>query len=538
MSIDKKVENIIHSMTLEEKIGQLFILAFPGKDSHVACEMIQNYGIGGCYISQDNAETFEEAQKLTASLQATAHSGTVKLPLILGVDQEGAWGVLIPESTIGPGNLALGILDDTRYTHAIYSIFAQEMRSVGYQTILGPCADVNINPQNPIIGTRSFGEDPTRVAAHVAAAVIALKNNGVLATAKHFPGHGDTQSDTHRDIPVVDKSLQLLKRTELLPFQAAIDAGVDIIMTSHILYPHIDPDYPATLSPAILGGLLRETMGFSGIVITDSMNMGAIRKHYSPEDATVCALKAGADLVMLSEEHYDHNVDYRKNQAASIMSVRNAVKNGIISESVLNEKLARIVTVKLRICDDAQVPLPSAEEKKNMEIQAARASIRVLKNTNQALPLHKGESIAVINATPQSSYHNLMNSRGIGPNQSEPAFNAFVRAFSPRWGDAIDVFSHEDMCSICDEDMKKLRAYDKCVVITEDYPLPGEDFDKVTQIALVQEITHIFHSKTIVMALRSPYDLLLFPDIGCYACAYSSRTCSADAAAAFLAHAL
>ncbi len=534
MTFDAQVTKIINSMTMEEKIGQLFILAFPGKDAQVAREMVENYGIGGCYISQDNAETFEEARALSATLQSAAQAGSAKLPLILGVDQEGAWGVLIPQATIGPGNLALGLSDDISNTHAMYSIFAQEMRAVGYQTILGPCADVNINPQNPIIGTRSFGEEPRRVAAHVAAAVTALKENGALATAKHFPGHGDTHSDTHREIPVVDKALTLLESTELLPFQAAIDAGVDIIMTSHILYPHIDATYPATLSRAILTELLREKMGFAGIVITDSMNMGAIRKHYSPEEATVRALKAGADLVMLSEEHYDHNGNYRENQIASIMSVHNALKDGTISEGLIDEKLARIVSTKLRMSNEVQAALFSEEEKKNLEQKAARASVKTLKNTNGALPLQQGERVALINATPRNVYHNLMNSRGIGTNQAEPAFDAFVRIFSEQWS-ALDVFTHEEICSTCENGMRKLRAHDKLIVITEDHPLPGEDFDKVEQIALVKKIVQAYSAKTAVMALRSPYDIQQFPKLESYACAYSSRTCSAHAAAAFLA---
>ncbi|MEM9424491.1 MAG: glycoside hydrolase family 3 N-terminal domain-containing protein [Spirochaetota bacterium] len=510
---------------MAEKVGQLFILAFPGKDYKKAARMISDYHISGCYISQDNAETFAEARELSETLQnASLHASG--LPLVLGVDQEGAWGVLLPEATIGPGNLALGVADDTRYTEKMYGIFAQEMRSASYNTILAPCADVNLDPHNPIIGTRSFGEEPTRVAAHVRTAVTALRRYGVLCSAKHFPGHGDTHCDTHREIPSVDKPLAVLRNNELLPFQAAIDAGVHLIMTSHIRYPQLDETFPATLSYKILTNLLREQMGFRGVVITDSMNMGAMRKFYDPGEAAVLALLAGADLVMLSEEHYDHSPAYWDKQRASIEAVRAAVEAGRISAELLEEKLERIAALRQGLLGPHPTQGPHPTLGPQTEREAAMAAIRILRNESQILPLPPGARVALINATPRAAYHNLLNVRGIGPNQATPAFDSFAESFCSRWPQAqvLDYGSEHS-------------AYDVVLVVTEDHPLPGEDFDKTVQVQRVQGLLadQATRDRLLILALRSPYDLPEFADALCYVCTYSGRSCAAQAAAEFLA---
>ena len=526
----------VSQMTLEEKVGQLFILAFPGKDSNAlerAGQITRDYHIGGCYISQDNAETFDEAWQLSRTLQGVAKSSGPKLPLLLGVDQEGAWGVLIPEATIGPGNLALGLNENTDQTEEIYGIFAQEMGAVGYNCILGPCADVNLDVRNPIIGTRSFGEKPKQVAAHVRAAIRALQNKKVISCAKHFPGHGDTHSDSHREIPVVGKPLAKLREQELLPFQAAIDEGVDMIMSSHILYPQLDKTFPATLSHNILTGLLREDMGFGGVLITDSMNMGAIRRFYQHEEAAVQSLLAGADLIMLSEEHYDHSTDYWAKQQAEIRAVIRAVQTGRIPAARLDEKLERIIRLKQKIQPGQNEP-PSTKpipkpQSREAEQRIAKSAVRLLKNQNQAIPLKNGKSLALLNATPKSAYRNLLNVRGIGPNQAEPAFEAFAALFCKQRPETAVLDFDQNLQNL----EEALSSYDAIIVVTEDHPLPGEDFEKTRQIQRVQQLLQnkTLCDRLIILALRSPYDLLEFGAAQCYISAHSGRSCSAKAAA-------
>ncbi|MFD2178022.1 glycoside hydrolase family 3 protein [Veronia pacifica] len=507
----------ISAWSLKEKIGQLFILAFPGKSAETARTMIAEYNLGGCYLSQDNAETFAEAENLNKELQSIldAHQ---RLPLLLGVDQEGAWGVLVGESTTGPGNLALGVSDDVSGTQQMYKVFGDEMRAAGFNCILGPCCDVNLNPNSPIIDTRSFGDMPEKVSAHSAAAVNGLSAGNILSCAKHFPGHGDTQGDTHRDIPRVDKTYDELKSNDLAPFQSAIDAGVDLIMTSHILYPRLDKDNPATLSNVILQDVLRRDMGFDGIIISDSMNMGAIQNHYAPVDAAVKAMKAGITMIMLSEEHYDHSDAYLDKQLAMIHGLIDAVESGELDEAIIDDAVRRVVQCKL----DKLVP-----QSLFGDIDIA-ANQRVAQSTaQQAVTWVRGgvadvadKPLYLLNATPSASYHNLMNPRGIGPNQAEPAFSAFRQAIKNIHPHCHDV-TIQDLSNCVD-------GY--IVVVTENHPLPGEDFDQVEAKLTVKMLSSDF-ANLVVVALRSPYDLLTYPDVQHYLCAHSPRPESAVAAA-------
>ena len=521
-----QAQEIIQSMSLEEKAGQLFMVAFPTKDFTKIIPLIQKYQIAGCYISDDNATNFQEAKNLTENLQREALKRNKNLPLFFGVDQEGAWSVLSEESISGPGNLALGSADNLELTQKMYSVFSDEMSQAGYQVILSPCCDVNLNSKNPIINTRSFGEISTSVAKHVKAAVKGIQQNGCFATAKHFSGHGDTQIDTHRQIPTVGKSKQEVFENELLPFQAAIDAGVDFIMTSHILYTNFDDQYPATLSHKILTNLLRKNMGFKGLIITDSMNMGAIRKCYSIEESTLLALKSGADFIMLAEEHYDHNDNYLKNQIRSINAVINGVKNKEIDLALIEEKLTRIIHWKLKslLHFDGSKKNLTTEEKKNIEYQVSFEAIKVLKNESNLLPVDKNQTIALVNASPIEAYNNVMNIRGIGPNQKISGFNTLVEKIRTK-SKSIEIYHYEDI----ESHIKQIEQKDIILLVTEDYPLPGEDFDKTKQTEMVKKFVSKFNQKLILVGLRSPYELEDFPDVKNYICSYSSRNCSAEA---------
>ena len=216
--------------------GELFLLAFAGEDSKPAVEMIQEFGLSGLYLSNDNIPNLNSAKKLSQVVQAAAINRGDFLPLLLGVDQEGTWSVMAEDSHPGPGNLALGSAGDLALTQQRYQDIALELHQSGLNLVFSPCADVNTNPYNAIIGMRSFGTNPKNVGVHVAAAVKGAKSGGVLTTLKHFPGHGDTNIDSHRDLPIVRRSKDDVWEIELAPFRAGINAGVDIVMTSHILY--------------------------------------------------------------------------------------------------------------------------------------------------------------------------------------------------------------------------------------------------------------------------------------------------------------
>ncbi|SMC16267.1 beta-N-acetylhexosaminidase [Andreprevotia lacus DSM 23236] len=515
----------IAGWSLPEKVGQLFILAFPGKDAEAARPLITRYNLGGCYLSQDNADTFAEARELTRAMDGMRRADFP--PLLLGVDQEGAWSVLSPDSTTGPGNLALGSAADPQLTAAMYGVYGNEMRSAGFNCVLGPCADINLKPNSPIIDTRSFGEIPVRVSAHVAAAVHGAHDGGIVACAKHFPGHGDTTGDTHRDIPSVDKSLEQLLEQDLAPFQAAIQSRVELIMTSHIRYPQIDPEHPATLSAPILQGILRERLGFKGIVISDSMNMGAIRRNYDAVDATLRAFRAGIDLIMLSEEHYDHQADYLERQLAMVEAVADAVRDGRFPEDELNAKLERVVAFKLaRLEHMALYRDFDPAQSQQVERQAAEAAIKLLTDPGHCLPLRRDDAVVLIQTTPEADYDNLVNPRGIGPNQATPAFKYFAQALLEQ---------HHNV-TVLDHDLARTFVANAAtqpgqviLAVTENYPLPGEDFKQDASRELVAALAERFGSRLVVISLRSNY--LPVPEGVGHLCAYSSRPCSAEAAA-------
>jgi beta-N-acetylhexosaminidase len=529
MKTKREIQEIIDRMSPAQKAGQLFLPAYPGKDPKIIRPLLETYGLCGCYISQDNAETFGEAKTSAAELQAMLMAGH-GLPLLLGVDQEGAWGVLVPESHTGPGNLALGAADDPEIINRMYWALGKEMLSAGYNTVLGPCADVNSNPRSPIIGVRSFGEFPERVAVCVEAAVTGLLSAGSLAAVKHFPGHGATEADSHRLIPEVNKSPGELRKQDLLPFLAGIKAGAHIVMTSHIKFPRIDAERPATLSKIILEDILRGEMGFSGLILSDSMNMGAIRKFYDPAESTLLALKAGVDVVMLAEEHYDHSEGYLQKQIASIEIVKNAIETGTLTGEEVNQKLFRVLDLKLNhlIAETPNLSAGERAEIEAVEIRSARAGFTLLQKGFWPPP--ETGPILCINATPRESYKNIINNRGIGPNQARPGFDSFKETYGALKKDVCFI-EHEE----CPGALPLLEKAAALIVVTEDYPLPGEDFQKEKQQALVKELAGKYSAKMIILGLRSSYELSYYPEPVTYLCSYSSRTCSAREGAVLLA---
>ena len=304
------IDRLLGEMTLEEKVGQLFLLAFEAANIDAAELLFERYFVGGSYLSNDNLPDPATAAAMTARIQGFAARTRLALPVFLGADQEGAWQVMYPDSCPGPGNMALGASGDPEQARAMYRVIGEEVRAVGLHATFGPCADCNTNPANAIIGTRSFGERPELVAAMTAAAVEGALEGGAIPTLKHYPGHGDTTLDSHRGLPTVDRSRDELLAVDLLPFARGVAAGAPLVMTAHIRFPALDPDRPATLSPVILDEILRGELGFDGAVISDSMNMHSMRTVYDPVDAATQAINAGVDILMLAEEHYDHDAAY------------------------------------------------------------------------------------------------------------------------------------------------------------------------------------------------------------------------------------
>ncbi len=290
-------------------------------------------GLGGVALFARNVETPAQVAALTAELRAE------RPDIIVAIDEE-AGDVTRFESRYGssrPGNLGLGTIDDTELTHAVARDLGLELAHAGITLDYAPDTDVNSNPDNPIIGVRAFGAEPALVARHGAAWIRGLQEAGVAACAKHFPGHGDTAVDSHHSVPLIERSRERLDEVELVPFRAAVAAGVQSIMTGHLLVPAYDPEFPATLSRRILTGLLREELGFDGLIVTDGIEMQGVRRTYGLEGATVRALAAGADAICVGGDHADEHTAVRLRDA-----IVAAVRNGELSEKRLHDAATRV----------------------------------------------------------------------------------------------------------------------------------------------------------------------------------------------------
>jgi beta-N-acetylhexosaminidase len=335
--IDYKLKN----MSLEEKVGQLFQVGFQSKsiDREIK-DLIENYHIGGVIYFTRNIENLEQTASLSKNLQQLALNSGSGIPLFISVDQEGGKVRRIKDLTYFPANIEIGATGDKELSRKAAAVTAKELKGLGINVNLAPVLDVNNNPANPVIGERSFGADPILVAEMGVAYIKGLQAEGIIATAKHFPGHGDTAVDSHFDLPVINHSRERLDQVELYPFKKAIEAGVDSIMAAHIYFSTIEPEagIPATLSKAVLNDLLREELNFDGVIITDDMEMGAIKNSFGTAAGAVKTIEAGADIVLIS-----HSYDKQKQAIEALIK---AVENGRISEKRIEESLRRIIKLK------------------------------------------------------------------------------------------------------------------------------------------------------------------------------------------------
>jgi len=283
-------------------------------------------GLGGVCLFAENIASPTQLRALTDSIMAANPYA------IIAVDEEGGDVTRLSAATGSPfpGNAVLGRLDDVDTTHDTAAAIGWSLRRAGCTVDFAPCVDVNSRSDNPVIGVRSFGSDADLVARHGAAWVAGLQSTGVAATAKHFPGHGDTAQDSHVSLPVVNRSLDEIRRRELLPFAAAIDAGCRLIMTSHILLPQLDREHPATMSRIVLDDLLRRELGFSGVVVSDALDMAGASATLGMAGAAVAALRAGCDLLCLGTANTD----------AQLADIEQAVQDAIAESSLASDMVS------------------------------------------------------------------------------------------------------------------------------------------------------------------------------------------------------
>ena len=335
-------------MSLREKLGQLLMIPFVGlftssenADYKEALRQVEQNHVGGLMVATTRGPLgIRRSQVFPTAVMANEFQRRARIPLLIGADFESGTAMRLEEGTSFPSPMAIAATGDPKLAYVSGKITALESRAAGVHWVFAPDADVNNNPDNPIINIRSFGEDPKRVAEYVTEFIRGVENHGALATAKHFPGHGNVAVDSHLSLAKVFSKRPELEETELVPFRAAIAAGVSSVMTGHLAVPAIEPDLnlPATLSRNILSGLLRDEMKFRGLVITDAMEMGGVTSQYAPGEAAVRAIEAGADVLLMPPV-----------PDAAISALHAAVKSRRIAEKRIDESVRRILTAKARI---------------------------------------------------------------------------------------------------------------------------------------------------------------------------------------------
>jgi beta-N-acetylhexosaminidase len=507
----------VADLTLDEKIGQVLCFGWQGatdKESRTANaharELVESMRVGSVVLMGRNVNSASPLQTrdTLAELQ-----GLSRIPLFVAIDQEGGSvnRFRAPFHEF-PGNMALGAVacgaagperaEELARKQALAQ--ARELLAVGVNWNFAPVVDVNNNPDNPIIGVRSYGEDPRLVASLGPAAMHGYQEAGLLACAKHFPGHGDTAVDSHLALPTITGDRRRLDAIEIVPFRALIRGGVGAIMTTHILFPALDPARPATLSRPILTGLLREELGYDGLVITDCLEMDAIAGTIGTPQGAVEALKAGADIVLVC-----HTLE---TQRQTVSAIRRALESGVLAESRLNEAVARVLAAKRRFLSMPAPPTGTPwtdSETDALEREIAAGSITVVRNGG-AIPVLKDSPVLV------ASMHT--------------AAARFVEILRESVTD-IDVL--RDFAQM---ESTSLDRYGAVIVLTcPREPWSDSPIDQEKQAQMVSELERRCRKdRLIVVAIREPYDIRRFPTVSTCVCTFGYQPASLAALACVL----
>ncbi|MBI4428780.1 MAG: glycoside hydrolase family 3 C-terminal domain-containing protein [Ignavibacteriales bacterium] len=512
MPIDSSwVEQTLHQMSLDEKIGQLIMPAH--LDFNQSSEMVQQLNVGGFWFGK------AEAKWIAGELNKLQELS--KYPLLIAADFEKGAGTHVDGATDLPINMALGASRNTRLVYSASQLTAKEARSLGVHLNFAPVLDVNNNPKNPIINIRSFGEDPKLVAELGTAAIRGYQENGLLSTAKHFPGHGNTSVDSHSRLGMIESEAADFESVELLPYREVLKkSSTSAVMTAHLWVKPIDSDtIPATLSPNAIGQLLRNRLKYPGIVITDAMVMGGITSTYSLADASVRTLRAGCDIIL-----------WPGNPTTSVEALKNAILTGLLPEERINESVRRILRAKTevglhknRLVDIAGInDFVGTEENYQEAKRIAAGCLTLVKDKSRLLPLSSSQKVLVVTLSTRS--RNAAMSRTL---VSFPADmkkqNALVdtlvlsESLSPsETRKAVELAGKADVVV--------LAAFVRIVIGSGTVELPE------THKALVDSLLKA-NSRTILVSFGNPYIGGSFLQLSAYICAYDNAKALQEVAA-------
>lgn len=493
----------VNDLTINHKLGQLMWAGFDGYElTQELKDLIKEYKIGNIILFTRNIKDIKQLYKLDKEIHEFIIKETGIMPFI-SIDQEGGMVTRIMDgATFCPGNMTLATAtpEDAK---KIGVIMGEELRSLGINYNLAPDVDVNNNPNNPVIGVRSYSDNPDVVARFGASFIEGLQSTGVIATAKHFPGHGDTNTDSHKALGCINHPLSRLEEVELVPFKK-VSGKVKSIMTGHILFPALEPDgVPATLSHRIVTGILRDQIGYDGIITSDCMEMKAIDDHYTTERGCVMGLQAGLDLVMVSHTY--------EKQVKAIKLIHEAYNNNELSIEDINKKVERILKVKEESFDlmdkyfyqknfDEVIDTIDNKEHKALAQNIVDNSLTLVKGEN----LKQGKKTLVIATEPFATTiaEDKLSSRSIG--------DAIKKANLPVDVEKITVSIDEEKIQ---ELVKKAENYEQVLVCTYNANMFTNQADLVNALDKL-------NNDLFVLSTRSPYDLFRFKQIKNYLCLY------------------
>ncbi|MGH3318897.1 MAG: glycoside hydrolase family 3 protein [Streptosporangiaceae bacterium] len=516
-SVRARIVQMIHRMTLQEKVGQLFITYAYGDSADTtdpadvaanqkvygvdnAKQLIDKYHLGGIiyYSWSDNVNSPRQIARLSNGIQRAATSQRVPVPALVATDQEGGIVARVgPPATQLPGNMALGAGRSTDDAYAAAHITGEELKAIGINQDYAPVSDVNVNPRNPVIGVRSFGSDPQLVANMAAAQVDGYQDAGIAATAKHFPGHGDTDVDSHTGIPIIHHTREQWRQIDMPPFKADIEHGIDAIMTAHIEVPSLDPSGdPATLSKPIITGILRHKLHFDGVVVTDALDMAGVREKYGDARVPVLALKAGVDMLLKPP---DGGLDLQYH------AVIDAVKSGELKMHRINQAVARILRLKFKIglFKDPYVDVSKVDDVVGTPQHLSKAqritdkTVTLVKNDAELLPLSADQRRDV-----------LVTGWGSGTTRT---LAGDIRA---KGQDVDRYYTGSPTDAEIAAAVEKGKAHDLTVVTT------SRAWDDAQQARLVRKLVAA-GKPVIAVAVRDPYDIASFTDAKTYLTTYS-----------------
>ncbi|KAI7848943.1 glycoside hydrolase superfamily [Circinella umbellata] len=489
-------------------IGQLLMCGFDGLEPTPGIiDLIENHNLGSIIFFSRNIDTPEQVRQLTTSLQSIARRAGHKRPLLIAVDQEN--GVVRrlgrKSGTYLPGSMALGALGSSTAARDVAVHVSKELLSLGINWNLAPVLDVNSNPLNPVIGVRSFGEEPVAVGQLGMAQVEGYHRGGVATSVKHFPGHGDTATDSHIGVPVIDKTLEELEQVELAPFRQTINTGADAlaypssIMVGHIVLPQISGDKVSSLSPAIATNLLRQRMGYKGVIITDCLEMGAVKDTVGTPQGALEALRAGNDIAMIS-----HTLDF---QRSAIDLLNNAYDKGTLNQDAVVASLKRVEQLKDKFLtwDIVLDNMPSLSEPAlELSKRLYNKVPTIVRDNKNVIPIRPGKDDRIIFLGAHVPQTLAIDS------EIEP-FNTFYDSLKKRH-DNLEYIIYTPNTSR-GELAEIVRSSDWVIVGTANANLHPFQVDMVKYI-------HKVAKRLVVAAVMNPYDLMAFPEIDTYVVAY------------------